>query len=169
MFLFAFLQHLSQIEFELACLSPSISVVFVFSQKAGKSVGHILSEGDRCWSEGGVLSLVSPVCGDIFQVIDVPVLVMCACRRGATSPAPHITEQRKSQTRFELNDHSLEGGSGSLAGSWSTVSQLTMGFCGLTLLLASSLFAFLSVTSNLCEHSPACTSVPCQLVVVLWC
>ena len=141
-------------------------------RKAGKSVGHYLSERDRCWSEGGVLSLVSAVCGDIFQVMDVPVLVMCPCRREATSPASHITEQRKSQTRFELNDHSLEGGSGSLAGSRSTVSQLTLGFCGLTLLLASSLFACLSVTSNfgslfLCDHSPACTSVAYQLVVVL--
>ena len=63
-------------EFELACPSPSISLVFVYSQKFGRRVEHHLSKRDRCSQEEGFfsLSLVSAVRGDFFQVIDVPVL-----------------------------------------------------------------------------------------------
>ena len=38
--------------------------------------------------------------GDLFQAIDVPVLVMCPCWRGATSPAPQIPENRNISWQF---------------------------------------------------------------------
>ena len=49
-------------EFELACLSPSIFVVF---QKVGRRVEHHLSKGDRC-SQGERFSPLSRLCAVIF-------------------------------------------------------------------------------------------------------
>ena len=70
-------------EFELACLSPSIFVVFVKSQKVGRRTERHFSKQDRC-GQKEFFFLLSRLCAVIFQVIDVPVLVMCLCRRGAT-------------------------------------------------------------------------------------
>ena len=43
------------------------------------------------------VSLVSAVRGDFFQAVDVPVLVMCPCWRGLTSPAPRIQVEVKNK------------------------------------------------------------------------
>ena len=48
----------------MACLSPSIFVVSVKSQKVGRRVVHYLSKRDRC---GQKVSLVSAVRGDFFK------------------------------------------------------------------------------------------------------
>ena len=37
----------------MACLSPSVSVVFVYSQKVGRSVEHHLAKRDRCGQKEG--------------------------------------------------------------------------------------------------------------------
>ena len=58
---------LASFEFELTCLSPSVSVVFVYSQKVGRSVEHHLAKRDRCGQKEDVFSLLPRLCAVNFS------------------------------------------------------------------------------------------------------
>ena len=68
--------------------SESFDFLFflVYSQKVGRRVGYHLFKNETA-AVGRRVSLFSAV-----QAVDVPGLVMCPCRRGATSPASQIQE-----------------------------------------------------------------------------
>ena len=72
------------------------------SQKAGRRVEHHLSKRDRCSQKEGFL--FSAVRGDSLQAVDVPVLVMCPCRRGATSSASQILEISENNKYSSVRD-----------------------------------------------------------------
>ena len=59
-----------------------------------ESVNHLFCMRIGPRLEGVVSPFFSGV-RDLFQVMDVPVLVMCPCRCGATSPASQILEKEK--------------------------------------------------------------------------